>query len=804
MTPPSPETPQTYLSTCPACEGVLDVTPFEPYSKVTCPHCGQAVRVRRKFDHFSIIKQIGEGGMSRVFDAEDATLGRHVALKILNRHYSKDSVRMASFEREAQLTAAVTHPNVVKLYSIGRDQGNFYIAMELVGGGSLESRIAEKGRLSEAEALHVGRMVAEGLRAAYREGLIHRDVKPANILFTEGETPKIVDFGLALFHALDKDDSGEIWATPFYVAPEKVRDDKEDFRSDMFSLGATLYHALTGKPPHQANTNSINELKIIKSRAVKLEDSGFKFSQRTCELINRMLALKPGERHQTYDALVDAFRDAESLLGYSVIGRRSRRHRLVYGAAGAGVCAILLAVLLSQREQPAPRPLPVTDGVTATDLSPLGKTLAAGTTPIADVFVEGRRILLEGKYAQARKIFDEIIALNDNKAGQVKQPTLNKTRFNAALCAILDGRKEAAERYFRAIKKDSDESTVPVGADLTGFFSKISSTMAKDLALDLKRQDVDYDVTTEASLGLLAHGLAQWHFGTDPGLASEWLAEFNNCQMTRQVDWLVGYKKLIEPYLTDIQTARKLGELRRIPYTSMEEARQALAQSKDIVSQLKTGGALRTQMEGQVKFAQQEIARLRRVAEETERNRINELRKRELVQLQELNESLPALVHGYDYSSGVQLLEGLKFQTPEVQNAISDRIYLWGKAREFMTTLMADVAARGYSGILLRRTGVPLQGKLTHLGYDTAVVSLERGQMSIEADTITPEMLVSIAQSVVESITDSTDYYRRQELIVVFAKMQGLNHIALPAANQLMEENRAFRQRWARVEQSGM
>ncbi len=273
---------QTYLSTCPSCEGVIDVSILEPYSKITCPHCGQGVRVRRQFDHFAIVRQLGEGGMSRVFDAEDSVLGRHVALKILNRHYSKDSVRMASFEREAQLTAAVTHPNVVKLYSVGRDQGNFYIAMELVGGGSLEGRIAERGRLSEKEALQVGRAVAEGLRAAYREGLIHRDVKPANILFTEDGTPKLVDFGLALFHSKDKDESGEIWATPFYVAPEKVCDDREDSRSDMYSLGATLYHALVGKPPHQANTNSLNELKVIKSRAVRLEDSDFRFSQRTC------------------------------------------------------------------------------------------------------------------------------------------------------------------------------------------------------------------------------------------------------------------------------------------------------------------------------------------------------------------------------------------------------------------------------------------------------------------------------------------------------------------------------------------
>ncbi|MCE9520645.1 MAG: protein kinase, partial [Verrucomicrobia bacterium] len=278
----STEQPQ-YLSTCPACDGVLDVTVFEPYSKVVCPTCGQTVRVRRKFDHFIINKQIGEGGMSRVFESADQLLGRLGALKILNRHYSRDGARMAQFEREAQLTASVTHPNVVKVYSVGRDQGNFYIAMELVGGGSLEQRIADKGHLEEREVLRVGLAVAEGLRAAYREGLIHRDVKPANILFTEDGTPKIVDFGLALFHERDVDDSGEIWATPHYVAPEKVIDDREDFRSDMFSLGATLFHALTGKPPHKANTNSLSELKLIKSQRVSLTGKGMKFSPRTCK-----------------------------------------------------------------------------------------------------------------------------------------------------------------------------------------------------------------------------------------------------------------------------------------------------------------------------------------------------------------------------------------------------------------------------------------------------------------------------------------------------------------------------------------
>lgn len=797
MNTPSQDT-QTYLSSCPSCEGVIDVSTLEPYSKITCPHCGQGVRVRRKFDHFSLQKQIGEGGMSRVFDAQDSMLGRHVALKILNRHYSKDSVRMASFEREAQLTAAVTHPNVVKLYSVGRDQGNFYIAMELVSGGSLESRISEKGRLTEKEALVVGRAVAEGLRAAYREGLIHRDVKPANILFTEDETPKIVDFGLALFHAKDTDESGEIWATPFYVAPEKVRDDKEDFRSDMFSLGATLYHALVGKPPHKANTNSLNELKVIKSRTVKLQDSGFKFSQRTCDLINRMLALKPEERFQSYDELIEAFRDTESLLGYKVIGRRSRRRKLAYAAVGGVVTISLLAMLFRPVEETEAKSVLVTDGVDERDLSKRGSTLAAGES-VTDVFNRARSTLLAGNFAEARKIFDDLVQFK-----KPKQPTLNLARFNAALCAIVEGQKADAEKYFEDIRRDADEGREIAGMELKDFFAKLGGSMSKDLGLAMARKDVEYETDSEQALGYLAHGLATWHFSKQPRAAAEWLDVFNQCTPKKGLEWISSYKKIVEPYLADVQIAKLLGEPGKEPFATLDEARKALANTKDALGKLKTNGSLRNMLGNRVRFAQDEISRLQRIAAEAETARLNALRERERKSLAELAETLPDLLRGYDYSHGVELLEGMKFETPEVQNAISNHLYLWSKAKEFMTTLMADVTARGHTGSFNRRMGMPLQGRLTRLEFENATIALNLGQVVIPTDSLTPETLLGIAQAMCAPISDSTDYYRRQELIVVFAKMQGLEHISTLVATQLAEENRAFRQRWARVTQSGL
>jgi eukaryotic-like serine/threonine-protein kinase len=777
---------------------VIDVTTLEPFSKVTCPHCGEAVRVRRTFDHFSIQRGLGEGGMSRVFDAEDSTLGRHVALKILNRHYSKDSVRMASFEREAQLTAAVTHPNVVKLYSIGRDQGNFYIAMELVGGGSLEQRITEKERLSEREALHVGRCVAEGLRAAYREGLIHRDVKPANILFTEDDTPRIVDFGLALFHERDVDDSGEIWATPYYVAPEKVRDDREDFRSDMFSLGATLYHALTGKPPHKANTNSIQELKVIKSRAVKLEDSGFKFSPRTCELINTMLALKPEDRHQSYDDLVEAFRDAESLLGYSVISQRSRRQKLTYGIIGASVATILLAVLVRPSSQPEVKTINLTEGVDQESLTELGKTLLSGSESVAEVFLRARGILTEGKFEEAGKMFGEIA-----NSKNTKQPTLNWARYNAALCAMVAGKKDVAETYFRKIKSDADQGLEVGGMEFKDFFAKLGERMSTDLGIGMARNQVAYETETEEVLGYLAHGLAQWHFGK-PRAAREWFMTFRDASPRKGLEWIGAYKKLIDPYLDDVQLAESLGESGKEPYATLEDARKAQTDTKLVLSKLKTQGSLRNQLNKKLQFTGEEINRLKRLAEETERVRLNALRERELVQLNDLTDGLPALVRGYDYSHALELLEGMRFQTPEVQSAMSSKLYLYSKANEFMETLMSDVNARGYLGTLPRRNGMPLQGRLSKLDYANATFALERGQVSIPTDSLSPDGLVNMAQVIAETISDSTDYYRRMELIVVFAKMQGLEQLSMSVAGQLMEENRAFRQRWARVEQSGL
>ena len=295
------------MNACPSCGEVMDVSLCDPYSKVICPECSTAIRVRADFLHFRIEKKIGEGGLSRVFRAVDQTLNRLVALKVLSPEFSKDSKRAKEFEREARITASISHPNVVKVFSAGSDQEHYFMAMELVSGGSLDRLIHSKGKIVEKRALKIGAEIVNGLQAAQNSGLIHRDVKPGNILFSDEGVSKIVDFGLAKRELNKKTDSEEMWATPYYVPPEKLYGETEDFRSDIYSLGATLFHALSGVPPCSSDTSSIEELKILKQKKISLEVSAPNISIATCELVDRMMEKSPENRHGSYEDLLDDF-----------------------------------------------------------------------------------------------------------------------------------------------------------------------------------------------------------------------------------------------------------------------------------------------------------------------------------------------------------------------------------------------------------------------------------------------------------------------------------------------------------------
>ncbi len=300
------------LEHCPKCNALLDVSGCTPLTETTCPSCSALIKVLKEFHHFSLLSILGQGGAGTVYRAFDQTLERDVALKLLRNDHIFDSTYIEGLEREALVMASISHSHVVKVYSTGCKNGFYYIAMEPVTGGSLAQHIERQGRLLEATVLSVGLQLAEGLQAAYERGLLHRDVKPGNVLFSNAEMIKVSDFGLALpLERVTSDETADIWGTPDYIAPEKLLRRGEDVRSDIYSFGCTLFHCLAGVPP----LNSTTVTSVLESRkavpAPNIQALAPEVSGPTAAIIKRCLEIDPAKRYSSYHALIEQLRTAQ-------------------------------------------------------------------------------------------------------------------------------------------------------------------------------------------------------------------------------------------------------------------------------------------------------------------------------------------------------------------------------------------------------------------------------------------------------------------------------------------------------------
>jgi serine/threonine protein kinase len=369
---------------CPACGTAIDTTDAEPLARVACPRCGEKMRVERTFDHFVLLETLGFGGMGTVYKARDTLLDRLVALKLLRKDLVGDKEHTSRLREEARVAASVNHPNVIQVFSSGTDHGQFYVVMELVDHGTLDDLIEKRNRLTEEQVLQSGIQVAKGLRAAYRQGLIHRDVKPANILFVDEQTAKISDFGLAGVAKQESEARDEIWGTPYYVAPERLNNAPEDFRSDIYSLGATLFHAVAGKAPIEGDTNSGVVLLDLKSRPLDLRTVAPDVSAATADVFQRMIVPDPARRFSSYDELVSEMERAQcALMGWDPVDvARSRpgRWSLISGALLIVLVATAIFFLGRKPHENAPaRVLPAPSGplveLNGKEKSPARRTL---------------------------------------------------------------------------------------------------------------------------------------------------------------------------------------------------------------------------------------------------------------------------------------------------------------------------------------------------------------------------------------------------------------------------------------------
>jgi serine/threonine protein kinase len=251
--------------------------------------------------------------MGTVYRSFDLMLQRQVAVKLLKREVADDQQVVDSFYREARAGAALNHTNIIHIYTFDIFEHRPYLAMELADNGSLDSRIEKERRLPELDVLDIGIKVASALNTALKHKLLHRDIKPGNILFNEDGEPKLVDFGLAR-GAEDERYEATVWGTPYYVAPEKIQRTGEDFLSDMYSLGGTLYHALTGHVPFEADTVEQVIAGHVHTALTAPNQVNPEITDATNEALCIALAKKPQERYATYDDLIMALTASRSQL----------------------------------------------------------------------------------------------------------------------------------------------------------------------------------------------------------------------------------------------------------------------------------------------------------------------------------------------------------------------------------------------------------------------------------------------------------------------------------------------------------
>jgi beta-lactam-binding protein with PASTA domain/predicted Ser/Thr protein kinase len=248
---------------------------------------------------YRILRKLGSGGMANVYLAEDEDLGRRVAIKILNERYASDDSFNERFRREAKSAAALSHPNIVSIYDRGEGDGRPYIAMEVVEGRSLKELILQRGPLPIAEAVEYAKQILHAVRFAHRNGIIHRDIKPHNILLGAEDRLKVTDFGIARAGASQMTEVGSIMGTAQYLSPEQARGAPVTAASDLYSVGIVLYEMLTGKTPFNGDTPVEIAMKHLNEAARPPSELRPEIPPELDQIVLRALAKDPHERYQT-------------------------------------------------------------------------------------------------------------------------------------------------------------------------------------------------------------------------------------------------------------------------------------------------------------------------------------------------------------------------------------------------------------------------------------------------------------------------------------------------------------------------
>ncbi len=269
-------------------------------------------------DRYEIVEVIGAGGMAVVYKAIDQRLNRFVAVKILRDELARDEEFRARFQIEAQAVAMLSHPNIVSVYDVSHTAGVEYIVMELIEGVTLMQYMQKKGALSWKEAAHFSTQIAKALEHAHSKGIVHRDIKPQNIMILRDGTIKVADFGIAALESAQEQRSDQTVGSVHYIAPEQARGETPDTRSDIYSLGVVMYEMLTGQMPYDGETAEQIALKHIAGVAVPPRQLNAEIPEELERITLKAMNADIRERYQSASELLtdlEDFRKQQAALG---------------------------------------------------------------------------------------------------------------------------------------------------------------------------------------------------------------------------------------------------------------------------------------------------------------------------------------------------------------------------------------------------------------------------------------------------------------------------------------------------------
>jgi eukaryotic-like serine/threonine-protein kinase len=310
---------------------------------------------------YRILRKLGSGGMANVYLAEDEDLGRRVAIKILNDRYANDESFIERFRREAKSAASLSHPNIVSIYDRGEAEGTYYIAMEVIEGRSLKELILTRGAVPVHQAVEYARQLLEALRFAHRHGIIHRDIKPHNVLVSADERGKsqdsrlkVTDFGIARHGASQMTEAGSIMGTAQYLSPEQARGAPVTAASDLYSAGIVLYELLTGKVPFGGDSAIEIAMKHVNELPRPPSQLRSEIPPELDQIVLRALAKEPQDRYQTAEEFIEDLERLEA--GLPISRETSEAATALLAAPLAGGTTEVLPGEAATRVAPPKRP----------------------------------------------------------------------------------------------------------------------------------------------------------------------------------------------------------------------------------------------------------------------------------------------------------------------------------------------------------------------------------------------------------------------------------------------------------------